>query len=164
MYLFFVAFLFHSGKADLHVCLLSRFSHIQLFESLWAADRQAPLSVGFYRQEYWGGLPCPPPGDLPDPGTEPVSLTLPLGGIFSVPFPAISPTRMVAGTQQVLSDCGQTEGMSLTQTLSLGLSILIQNVRLDLLSGSLPAHPQSSLPGHARGCAPDNQSLALVGL
>ena len=49
-------------------------------------------------------------------------------------------------------------------SLSLGLSILIQNMSLDLLSGSLPAHPQSSLPGHARGCAPDNQSLAWVGL
>ena len=35
---------------------------------------QAPLSMGFSRQEYWSGLPCPPPGDLPDPGTEPASL------------------------------------------------------------------------------------------
>jgi len=32
---------------------------------------QAPLSMGFFRQEYWSGLPCPPPGDLPHPGTEP---------------------------------------------------------------------------------------------
>ena len=35
--------------------------------------RQAPLSMGFFRQEYWSGLPCPPPGDLPSPGIEPVS-------------------------------------------------------------------------------------------
>ena len=34
---------------------------------------QAPLSMGFSRQEYWSGLPCPPPGDLPDPGIEPES-------------------------------------------------------------------------------------------
>ena len=34
---------------------------------------QAPLSMGFYRQEYWSGLPCPPPGDLPDPGIKPSS-------------------------------------------------------------------------------------------
>ena len=34
---------------------------------------QAPLSMGFSRQEYWSGLSCPPPGDLPDPGTEPAS-------------------------------------------------------------------------------------------
>ena len=38
---------------------------------------QAPLSVGFSRQEYWIGLPCPPPGDLPNPGIEPESLTSP---------------------------------------------------------------------------------------
>ena len=44
---------------------------------------QAPLSVGFSRQEYWSGLPCPPPGDLPDPGIEPASLVSPaLAGRF----------------------------------------------------------------------------------
>ena len=39
----------------------------------WTVARQAPLSIGFSRQEYWSGLPCPSPGDLPDPGIEPVS-------------------------------------------------------------------------------------------
>ena len=39
----------------------------------WTVARQAPLSVGFSRREYWSGLPFPPPGDLPEPGTEPVS-------------------------------------------------------------------------------------------
>ena len=39
------------------------------------AAHQAPLSRGFSRQEYWSGLPCPPPGELPNPGIEPVSLT-----------------------------------------------------------------------------------------
>ena len=38
---------------------------------------QAPLSMGFSRQEHWSGLPCPPPGDLPDPGIEPASFTSP---------------------------------------------------------------------------------------
>ena len=38
--------------------------------------KKAPLSIGFFRQEYWSGLPFPPPGDLPDPGTEPRSLSL----------------------------------------------------------------------------------------
>ena len=42
----------------------------------WAVARQAPLSMGFSRQEYWGGLPCPPPGDLPSPGIKPRSPTL----------------------------------------------------------------------------------------
>ena len=44
---------------------------------------QAPLSVGFSRQDYWSGLPCPPAGDLPDPGIEPLSLSAPaLAGEF----------------------------------------------------------------------------------
>ena len=45
--------------------------------------RQAPLSMGFSRQEDWSGVPCPPPGDLPNPGVEPVSLSTPaLAGRF----------------------------------------------------------------------------------
>ena len=46
---------------------------------------QAPPSMGFSRQEYWSGLPCPPPWDPPDPGTEPTSLTFPAltGGFFT---------------------------------------------------------------------------------
>ena len=50
------------------------FSRIQPFVTRWAVANQAPLSMGFPRQEYWSGLSCPPPGDLPDPGIEPTSL------------------------------------------------------------------------------------------
>ena len=46
---------------------------VQLFVTPWPVALQAPLSMGFSRQESWSGLPFPPPGDLPDPGTEPVS-------------------------------------------------------------------------------------------
>ena len=53
--------------------LLRHFSHIQLCATLWTAASQAPLSMGFSRQEYWRGLLCPPPEDLPDPGIEPRS-------------------------------------------------------------------------------------------
>ena len=65
--------------------MLSRFSHVQLFATLWTIASQAPLSIGFSRQEYWSGLPCPPPGDLPDPGIEPMSPTSPVlaGGFFT---------------------------------------------------------------------------------
>ena len=45
--------------------------------TLWTVAHQAPLSMGFSRQEYWSGLPCPPPGDLPHPGIEPASLMSP---------------------------------------------------------------------------------------
>ena len=59
------------------VCVLSCLSHIQLFVTPWTVAHQAPLSMGFSRQEYWSGLPFLPPGDLPDPGIEPTSLTSP---------------------------------------------------------------------------------------
>ena len=48
-------------------------SHVQLFVTLWTRARQAPLSIEFFRQEYWSGFPFPSPGDLPDPGIEPVT-------------------------------------------------------------------------------------------
>ena len=55
--------------------MLSCVSRVQLFATLGTVAGQAPLSVEFSRQENWSGLPCSPPGDLPDPGIEPVSLT-----------------------------------------------------------------------------------------
>ena len=55
-------------------CMLSRVSHVRFFVTPWTGARQAPLSMGFSRQEHWSGLPCPPPGDLPDPGIEPATL------------------------------------------------------------------------------------------
>ena len=48
-----------------------------LFPTLWIVACQASLSMGFSRQEYWSGLPCPPPGDLLDPGIKPESLRSP---------------------------------------------------------------------------------------
>ena len=54
----------------MHAQLLSR---VQLFGTPWAVACQAPLSMGFSRQEYWRRFPFPPPGDLPVPGIEPVS-------------------------------------------------------------------------------------------
>ena len=50
---------------------------VQLFATLWTVACQAPVSMGFPRQEYWSGVLCPPPGDLPDPGIEPASFTTP---------------------------------------------------------------------------------------
>ena len=66
-------------------CVLHRFSCVQLFATPWTVTRQAPLSMGFSRQEYWRGLPCPPPEDLLDPGIKPSSLTLSalIGKFFS---------------------------------------------------------------------------------
>ena len=65
--------------------MLHRFSCVQLFATLKTVDHQAPLSVGFSRQEYWSGLPFSTLGDLPHPGIEPVSLMSPsmAGGFFN---------------------------------------------------------------------------------
>ena len=58
-------------------------SHVQLFATPWTIACQAPLSMGFSRQEYWSGLPFPAPGDLPNPGIEPTSPVSPaLAGRF----------------------------------------------------------------------------------
>ena len=51
-------------------CMLSRFNHVWLFVTLWTVARQNLLSMGFSRQEYWSGLPCSPPGDLPTQGSN----------------------------------------------------------------------------------------------
>ena len=53
-----------SHRAAAAVCRLA-FTHVQLFATPWTVAHQAPLSMEFPRQEYWSGLPCPPPGDLP---------------------------------------------------------------------------------------------------
>ena len=58
----------------LAACLLSCFNCVRLFVTLWTVALQAPLSMGFSRQEDWSGLPWPPPGGLPDPGVKPKSL------------------------------------------------------------------------------------------
>ena len=58
-------------------CMLSCFSRVLLFVTPWTVAHQFPLSVGFSRQKYWSGLPCPPPRDLPDPGIKPASLMSP---------------------------------------------------------------------------------------
>ena len=60
----------------MHVCVLNLFSCVRLFVILWTVACQVPLTMGFSRQEYWSGLPCPPPGDLPDPGVKPSSPAL----------------------------------------------------------------------------------------
>ena len=61
-------------------------SRVQLFSTPWTVACQAPLSMGFPRQEYWSGLPFPSPGDLPDPGVKPTSPAL-AGGFFVTETP-----------------------------------------------------------------------------
>ena len=60
-------------------------NHIQLFATPWTLAHQAPLSMGFSRQEYWSGLPFPVPGDLHDTGIEPVSPELAVYSLSTEP-------------------------------------------------------------------------------
>ena len=67
--------------------MLSCFSYVWLFVTLWTVAHQVPLSlIWFSRQECQSGLPCPPSGDLPDPGIEPVSLTSTPLAVVSLPL------------------------------------------------------------------------------
>ena len=58
-----------SLKGYVCACVVSHFSCAQVFATLWIVACQDPLSMGFSRHEYWSMLPCPPPGDLPNPGS-----------------------------------------------------------------------------------------------
>ena len=62
----------------MHACVPSHFSRVLLFVILWIVACQAPMSMGFPMQEYWSGLPCPSPGNPPDPEVKPASLTSPV--------------------------------------------------------------------------------------
>ena len=124
--------------------LLSSFSRVQLCATLWTVVYQAPLSMGFSRQEYWSGLPCPPPGDLPDPGIKPVSLMSPTlaGGFFitSATWQAMVHQFQFQFSRSVVSDSLQPLWTVGHQTpLSMGFS------RQEYWSG-LPCPPPGDLP------------------
>ena len=78
-----------NGSWILCVCVLSYFSRVWLFATPRTIARQAPLSAGFSRQEYWSGLPFPPPGELPNSGIKPTSPATPAlaGRFFTTELP-----------------------------------------------------------------------------
>ena len=83
--------------------MLPLFRQVRLFVTVWTIAFQAPLSLGFFRQEYWRGLPSPPPGDLPNPGIEPMSLTSP--ALAAVSLTLASPGKPI-GTLKLFKDMG----------------------------------------------------------
>ena len=74
---------------NLHVCVLKSLSLVWLFTTPWTVAHQVPLFMGLLRLEYWSGLPLPPPEDLPNPGTKPMSPASPAmaGGCFTTETP-----------------------------------------------------------------------------
>ena len=82
-----------------HVCACSVASGISDSATPWTVAHQAPLSMGFSRQEHWSGSPCPPWGDLPNPETEPTSPSL--AGRFFYPLCHLgSPPDFVSGGEK----------------------------------------------------------------
>ena len=94
--------------------VLGHFSHVQLFVIPWTTACQAPLSMGFSRQEYWIGLPCPPPGDLPDPGIELASLMSPTlsGGFFTTSATWEATKNIGVGSHSLLQGIFPTQGLN----------------------------------------------------
>ena len=89
--------------------MLNRFSHVQFFVTPWTVAHQALLSMGFTRQEYWSGWPFPSLGDLPNPGTKPMSLTSPAlsGGFLPLAPPGkpiLKETSQFLGGTLITSD------------------------------------------------------------
>ena len=76
--------------------LLSHFSRVQLFVTPWTVARQAPLSMGFSRQEYWSGLPCSRLGDRPNPGIKPASPASPASQEDSLPSEPLWKSLLIA--------------------------------------------------------------------
>ena len=90
----------------LHACVLSHFSRVQPFVILQIVAHQVPLSMGFSRQEYWSGLPCPPLEDLPYPGIKLVSPACPVSQADSSPLnhqgsPDLRITKLFCITEDV---------------------------------------------------------------
>ena len=86
------------------LCMLSHFSPVELFVTPRTVAHQAPLSMGFCRQEYWSGLSCPLPGYLPDSGIEPMSPVAPaLQADFCTTEPPGTPTTV---PQRDIISCG----------------------------------------------------------
>ena len=105
---------------------------------------QAPLSMGFFRQEYWSGLPFPPPGDLPDPGTEPASLE----------FSALECSLPLLSSGKPVTDCERNFLLNVhaeyfTMKIGFAFRTLVQFSR-SVVSDSLPPHESQ----HARPPCP----------
>ena len=81
-----------------HTCMLSCFIGVRLLGTPWTVTCQAPLFIGFSRQAYWSELPCPPPGDLPNPGIKPMSLMSPaLAGRFFTTSTNLGSPQYISG-------------------------------------------------------------------
>ena len=82
--------------------MLSCFSRVRLFATPWTVARRALLSMGFPRQEYWSGLPFPPPGDIPVPGIKPASPVSPALQADSLPLEPLGEPLFTDGGDYII--------------------------------------------------------------
>ena len=116
------------------VCVLSQFSHVQLFATLWTIAHQIPLSMGFSKQEYWSGLPCPPPGLFLTQGLSLRLLCLLLWQVGSLPLaPPEQPFTLVPGGTLT----NLQHQMRRKETLKLAKGFLHQGCRKETFALSL---------------------------
>ena len=89
------------AQPGVRACVISHFICVRFFAALWIVACLVPLSIRFSRQEYWGGLLCPPPRDLPYPGIKPTSLASP--ALFTTCAPWEAPSLVHSPTEQLAS-------------------------------------------------------------
>ena len=85
--------------------------HVRLFATPWPVARQAPLSMGLFRQKYHSGLPFPPPGDLPDPGIEPESSASPAFQVDSFTTEPPGKPRLLAYGELLVETNARVQGL-----------------------------------------------------
>ena len=141
--------------------VLSCFSQVQLFATLWTIVPQALLPMGFSRQEYWSGLPCPPPGDLPNPGTEPESPVSPALQAVSLllshqgnPTGNISSVQLLSCVRLFVTPWTTACQASLSITNSQSLLTLLCTVSVMPSNHLLFCRPLLLLPSGSRGSFP----------
>ena len=88
------------------------FSFVQLFATLWTVNYHAFLSMRFFRQEYWSGLPCPCPGDLPNPGIESTSSAAPALQADSLPTEPLGKSTFLKTYFKLYNPCGHHHSYS----------------------------------------------------
>ena len=128
------------------VCLLSHFSHVWLFVTLWTVAYQPPLSMGLSRQECWSGLPFPSPGGLPVPGVEPRSPALQADSLPTEPPGSYFTERNLSliPNPQLLTD-GSSQCFKPSWAFSAPQAVLGSLLETTLLLYSDPTHPSISV-------------------
>ena len=158
-----------------YICAQLR-SCVQLFVTPWIVAHQTLLSMGFSRQEYWSGLPCSPPGDLPDPEIEPVSLGSPTLEVDSLPLAPPGNTFQFSSVE--LLSCvrlfatpwtvAHQASISVTNSRSLLKLMSIESVmpsnHLNLSSPSPPAFNPSQHQGLFRWVSSSHQVAKVLEL